>query len=134
MSFSYNEKLKLEVNNEVEVAVKLIEPSKITETIMNVMKKAVSLTMLKDEFNLLQQVSPFEVTDEHIKNAFIISCNGVELVWNQLTSEQPELEEYKEAPLYENVFSILEEMVDGVDFKSIFEKELTILNTKETWG
>ncbi|PLS19631.1 hypothetical protein CVD28_04225 [Bacillus sp. M6-12] len=126
MSFSYNEELVFESNSVVENLVAQIDKARIIDTIKAMALQNISVNKLKEEF---EGICPFsEINGEYIKNYFVIGCNGIQLLWNKMKSEEALLQSCQSEPLYENVFTYFDCLVDEINFDSLFVKELLLLN------
>jgi hypothetical protein len=126
MSFSYNETLVLESNMVIEGLLSKLDSHAIVETIKNVALETVTLPELMEEFKGINTLSKIE--GEHIKNYFVIAMNGIQLLWSKLVKEQESLVSCQNEPLYENVFTYFDLLVDEINFETLFQKELLSLN------
>lgn len=130
MSFSYNKNLTKETNPDIATALQALKEESILSYIEETARKLITKTALFNEFKTSFEGYDysFKVEAEHIKNFFIIGLNGVEKVWEYLTCPNQGLLPYQSRPLYENVFTYLESLMDGMDFEELFKAELMELN------
>lgn len=126
MSFSYNEALVLESNTVIENLLSRLDTKEIIDTIKHIALDKVTLPDLQKEFTGIDNSS--KINGEHIKNYFVIALNGIEILWGKLVKEQEILVSCQDEPLYENVFTYFDDLIEEINFDTLFQKELVSLN------
>lgn len=127
----YNNDLVLKNNKENLSKIKSIPQNELLDLIVDIVSKEVTMAKLRQEFiiNFDGFVRVKAITGENIKCFFGVSLNGTSKIWKQVLKKYPDVFANPKCPLYENVLDYIDEMLDEINFDTLFQKELVQLNS-----